>query len=103
MHVFAAGHAAVRNRRREDEMKKANGVWAVLAVSGAVFSSSVPAHAGIEACGNIRLEDVGSCDIRGNVQCSGSCSELGVYRKSCATKLHTVCRQDCTLKADATC
>src|SRR5262245_19038404 len=61
------------------------------------------AHAGIPECNNVRLEDGGSCEIRGEVDCNVGCDELGVYKKACATKLHTVCREVCTLTADAGC
>jgi hypothetical protein len=61
------------------------------------------ALAGIPECGDMRLEDVGGCEIRGNVSCEASCSELGVYKTACATKLQKVCRSECTLSAQPTC
>jgi hypothetical protein len=61
------------------------------------------ARAGIPECGDLRLEDVGSCELRGDVQCSAGCDDLGVYKKACATRLHTVCRSECTVSADVTC
>ncbi len=61
------------------------------------------ASAGIPECGNLRLEGVSRCEIRGSVQCEGSCSRLGIYKKACATKLQKVCRKDCTLSANPTC
>jgi hypothetical protein len=67
------------------------------------FFAAASAQAGVPECGNVRLEDAGSCEIKGSVQCQAGCSELGVYKKACATKLHTVCRSECTLSADATC
>jgi MYXO-CTERM domain-containing protein len=68
-----------------------------------IFIAANTAEAGIPECGDIRLEDVRSCEIRGDLQCSAGCDELGVYKKACATKLHTVCRSECTLSADADC
>jgi hypothetical protein len=59
--------------------------------------------AGVPECGNVRLEDSLSCRIRGNLDCSASCNGLGIYKKACATKLHTVCREECTLSADPAC
>ncbi|MEY4546750.1 MAG: hypothetical protein RL685_2945 [Pseudomonadota bacterium] len=69
------------------------------------LGASALAHAGIPECNNIRLEDVtnGGCELRASGQCSASCDRLGVYKKACATKLHTVCREDCTLSAQPTC
>ncbi len=61
------------------------------------------AYAGIPECGGIRLEDVASCEVRADVECTAGCDELGIYETACATRLHTVCRSECTLSADATC
>lgn len=61
------------------------------------------ALAAIPECGNVRLEDVQRCEIRAKVNCMAGCSELGVYKKACATKLHTVCRKTCTVAANPTC
>lgn len=71
----------------------------------ALLAAGAPARAGIPECNNVRLEDVtaGGCELRGSAQCSASCDRLGIYKKACATKLHTVCREDCTLSANPTC
>jgi hypothetical protein len=61
------------------------------------------AFAGIPECGDMRLEDAAGCELRGNVECQASCSELGVYKKACATKLQKVCRSECTLSPEPTC
>jgi hypothetical protein len=61
------------------------------------------AWAGVPECGDVRLEDVGACEVRGSIECSASCDDIGVYKKACATKLHKTCRSECTLSADATC
>lgn len=68
-----------------------------------LLSVTSVAEAGIPECGDIRLEDAQSCELRGDLACSAGCDELGVYKKACATKLHTVCRSECTLDADASC
>lgn len=83
-------------------MKRVNQVLGCAAF-GVALSWSVWSQAGVEECANLRLEDVGSCEIRGNVQCEAGCSELGVYKKACATKLRTVCKSECTLDAEPTC
>ena len=71
---------------------------------GAGLSLAAPrAFAGIPECGDIRLEDVQSCEIHGSVNCEASCSELGIYKKACATKLQKECRGECTLDAEPTC
>lgn len=62
-----------------------------------------PAAAGVPECNNLRLQDVGDCELRGDVDCNVGCDELGVYKKACATELRTVCSSECTLSADATC
>lgn len=67
------------------------------------FMIAAPARAGIPECGNVRLEDVGTCEIRGELDCEAGCSELGIYKKACATKLHKVCREDCTLLPEPVC
>jgi hypothetical protein len=69
---------------------------------GLVLTTRV-ASAGIPECGDLRLEDVSDCEIRGSVQCQAGCSELGIYKKACATKLQKVCRSECTLSAEPTC
>jgi len=63
------------------------------------------ALAGLPECRDLRLEDVasGGCELEGGVSCQGSCSRLGIYKKACATRLHQVCRTDCTVSADPTC
>ena len=63
------------------------------------------ARAGIPECRNLRLEDItsGGCELRASADCNVSCDRLGIYKKACATKLHNVCRTDCTLSADVTC
>jgi hypothetical protein len=71
----------------------------------AALGLDTPARAGIPECRNLRLEDVleGGCELRASGSCTASCDRLGIYEKACATKLHTVCRQDCTLDPNATC
>ncbi len=64
---------------------------------------STPARAGVPECNGMRLEDAFRCEIRGDLECSGGCDDLGVYKKACATKLHTVCRDTCTLDPEPTC
>ena len=61
------------------------------------------AEAGIPECGDMRLEDVSSCEVRGNVECQASCDDLGIYKKACATKLQKVCREECVLDPEPTC
>jgi hypothetical protein len=61
------------------------------------------ALAGIPECNNLRLEDVGSCRIEGDLECDAGCDRLGIYKKACATQLHEVCRSECTLSAEPTC
>ncbi|HET9958452.1 MAG TPA: hypothetical protein VFQ61_28350 [Polyangiaceae bacterium] len=68
-----------------------------------VLFGSTQAWAGVPECGGLRLEDVRRCEVRGSVSCQGGCSELGVYKKACATKLHKVCRSECTLAAEPSC
>lgn len=81
------------------------GTKCALAISlgTAVTVLTLPAWAGIPECEGIRLEDVGNCEIKGELDCEVGCDELGVYKKACATKLHTVCREDCTLLAEPVC
>jgi hypothetical protein len=74
-----------------------------VAFASAILLLASQAAGGIAECGNVRLEDASDCELRGDLECSASCNELGIYKKACATKLHTVCREDCTLKADSPC
>lgn len=71
----------------------------VLATLGATST----AFAGIDECNDIRLEDVKDCEVQLSAECSASCSELGIYKTACATKLVTVCNETCTVSADPTC
>lgn len=73
------------------------------ATAVAVIAFASPAQAGIPECGGIRLEDAGNCEIKGELDCEAGCDNLGVYKKACATKLHTVCREECTLLAEPVC
>lgn len=61
------------------------------------------ARAGLPECRNIRLEDAGNCELRGSADCSAGCEQLGIYKTACATELHTVCREECTLSAEVGC
>jgi hypothetical protein len=61
------------------------------------------AFAGIPECGDLRLEGVSSCELRGSLDCTASCDRLGVYKKACATKLHKSCRQECVLDPEPRC
>ncbi len=71
----------------------------------AALGLDAPARAGIPECRNLRLEDVldGGCELRASGSCSASCDRLGIYEKACATKLHTVCREECTLDPNLMC
>lgn len=78
----------------------------ILLAGSALFATTLfatSARAGIPECNGLRLENAVSCEIRGNLDCSAGCEELGVFKKACATKLHTVCRDTCTLDAEPTC
>lgn len=75
----------------------------MVTVVAGICLSATDARAGIPECGGLRLESVGSCEIRGDLDCSASCEDLGIYKKACATKLHTVCRDVCTLDPEPTC
>lgn len=61
------------------------------------------AFAGIPECNNIRIEQLDSCELQANVDCMAGCDRLGIYETSCATKLHTVCRETCSLSAEVGC
>src|SRR5687767_13112458 len=67
------------------------------------LTTALPASAGVPECGNIRFEGLGNCEVRVTAECNVSCSELGVYKTACATKLVPVCKKDCTLSAMPTC
>lgn len=64
---------------------------------------ALPASAGVPECGNIRFEGLGNCEVKLSAQCTASCSELGIYKTACATKLVPVCKETCTLSATPTC
>ena len=74
-----------------------------LVATALALGTTLEAEAGIEACGNIRFDEVQSCELRLSAECSAGCSELGVYKTACATKLVPVCKEDCTLDATPTC
>lgn len=82
-------------------MRKANFVGLLGVV--ACLSTALPASAGLPECGNIRFEGLSNCEVRLSAQCSASCSELGIYKTACATKLVQTCGPQCTLSANATC
>lgn len=70
---------------------------------GGLWLAPSVAQAGIPECGGMRLEDAFSCEIRGDISCTAGCDDLGVYKKACATKLHTVCRDTCVLDPEPSC
>lgn len=67
------------------------------------LTTALPASAGLDACGDIRFEELTNCEIHVTGNCTASCSELGIYKTACATKLVPVCKKDCTLSATPTC
>jgi hypothetical protein len=67
------------------------------------LTSARPASAGVDECGNMRLEGLSNCEVRVTAKCTAGCSELGIYKTACATKLVPVCKQECTLSATPTC
>jgi len=69
----------------------------------AFLTAALPASAGVPECGNIRFEGLSNCEVRVSAQCNASCSELGIYKTACATKLTTVCGTQCTALAMPTC
>ena len=85
-------------------MKKNGLKWLLpcaAALAGAFITA--PASAGIPECNGMRLEDAFSCEIRGNLDCEAGCDDFGVYKKACATQLHTVCQDTCTLDPEPSC
>ncbi|XYH99013.1 hypothetical protein ACMHYB_04405 [Sorangium sp. So ce1128] len=76
-----------------------------LALMGITFglTAALPASAGVDECGNIRFEGLSNCEVRVTAECSASCSELGIYKTACATKLVPVCKTECSLSATPTC
>jgi len=69
----------------------------------ASLTTALPASAGVPECGNIRFDGLSNCEVRVTAECSASCTELGIYKTACATKLVPVCKTDCTLSAMPTC
>ncbi|WP_437654126.1 hypothetical protein [Sorangium sp. So ce1182] len=67
------------------------------------LTAALPASAGVDECGNIRFEGLSNCEVRVTAECSASCSELGIYKTACATKLVPVCKTECSLSATPTC
>lgn len=74
-----------------------------LAAITACLTAALPASAGVEECGNIRFDGLSNCEVRVTAECAASCTELGIYKTACATKLVPVCKSECTLSAEATC
>jgi hypothetical protein len=67
------------------------------------LTTALPARAGVDECGNIRFDGLSNCEVRVTGQCTAGCSELGIYKTACATKLVPVCKTECTLSATPTC
>jgi hypothetical protein len=66
------------------------------------LTTALPASAGVEECGDIRFDGLSDCEVRLSAQCTAGCSELGIYKTACATKLVPVCKTQCTLSATST-
>jgi MYXO-CTERM domain-containing protein len=67
------------------------------------LTTALPASAGVDACGDIRFDGLANCEVRLTAECSASCSEFGIYKTACATKLVPVCSTGCSLSATPTC
>lgn len=61
----------------------------------AVTSLAVPAHAGIDSCGNIDVSASAQCTASGGVECKGQCSSVS-FEAACAGKLEAECETTCT-------
>ncbi|MEN9579329.1 MAG: hypothetical protein RJA70_2338 [Pseudomonadota bacterium] len=60
--------------------------------------------AGVPECGGLRLEEAQVCELKSTVNCEANCTDVGVFEKSCATRLTETCRKtECTFKAEETC
>ena len=65
--------------------------------------AALPASAGPKECNYIRIKELKNCEVVLSGTCTASCDELGIYDTACATKLQTVCGDQCTLSANPTC
>jgi hypothetical protein len=59
--------------------------------------------AGIPECADLRLEGALGCELKASAGCQAGCSEFGVYKKACATRLQKVCKEECTLDPQPAC
>jgi hypothetical protein len=67
------------------------------------LTTALPASAGVPECGNIRFEGLSNCEVKVTADCNLSCKEFGVYTTACATKLVTVCSEECTAMPSPAC
>lgn len=63
---------------------------------------SSEAHAGIGACGDIHVEAEASCEVKGGVECTGSCTPIS-FEAQCAAELTASCGGSCNAEIDVEC
>jgi hypothetical protein len=61
-----------------------------------------PAHAGIDACGDIHVESSAMCEFEAEAECQGHCEEPQVDL-ACRGQLSIECEGECTAEFDASC
>jgi hypothetical protein len=66
----------------------------LIAVGGMLFG--LPAHAGIEACGNIDVEAKAECKVEVSGGCVAKCEPVN-FTAACAGELYGECKGDCDL------
>lgn len=75
----------------------------LMGITAGLFTALPASAEGVPECGNIRFEGLANCEVRVTAECNASCTELGIYKTACATKLVPVCKTECTLSAMPTC
>src|SRR4051794_19061648 len=59
---------------------------------------ATPARAGIDACGNIDVQADAHCEVKADIDCTGSCTPLN-FTAACEGQ----CSGSCNVSASATC
>src|SRR5262245_34615575 len=73
------------------------------ALVGAVMLPPAPAHAGIEACGDIFVEAEAECElVPPGAECEVHCTPISV-EAACAARLEAECSGECSAEASVDC
>lgn len=77
-------------------------LFAIAPVLSLCLLAAAPAHAGIEACGDINVEAKSTCEVKTGIECTAECEPVN-FQLACSGKLEASCEGMCKASATVDC